>query len=122
MARIIGSNTGRVLSYYIDDFPPGILPTIYVASSDYVQKHPDVIKGFREARVEGLAYHEAHPEAAVASLATHMNITPKIAKTLPMPRFITDVKPEQIKFWIDLMTEQKVITAPVDPNSIIAQH
>ncbi|HEX3971129.1 MAG TPA: ABC transporter substrate-binding protein [Stellaceae bacterium] len=121
MARIIGSSTGHVLSYYIDDFPPGILPTIYVATSDYVQKHPDVIKGFREARIEGLAYHEAHPEAAVESLAKHMNITPEIAKTLVMPRFITDVKPEQIKFWIDLMTEQKVLTAPIDPNSVIAQ-
>jgi NitT/TauT family transport system substrate-binding protein len=121
MARIIGSGTGRVLSYYIDDFPPGILPTIYVASSDYVQKHPDVIKGFRDARVEGLAYHEAHPEAAVASLAKYMKVTPEIAKTLPMPRFITDVKPEQVKFWIDLMTEQKILTAPVDPNSVLAQ-
>lgn len=121
MARIIGSGTGHVLSYYIDDFPPGILPTIYVASSDYVQKHPDVIKGFRAAREEGLAYHQAHPEAATASLAKYMNVTPEIAKTLPMPPFITDVKPEQVKFWIDLMTEQKVITAPVDPNSVLAQ-
>jgi NitT/TauT family transport system substrate-binding protein len=121
MARILGSGTGHVLSYYIDDFPPGILPTIYVASSDYAQKHPEVIKGFREARIEGLAYHEAHPEAAVASLAKYMNVTPEIAKTLPLPQYITDVKPEQIKFWIDLMTEQKILTSPVDPAAVIAQ-
>ena len=121
MSRILGSNTGHVLAYYIDDFPPGILPTIYVASSDYVQSHPDVIKGFRDARIEGLAYHKEHPDAAVASLAKYMNVTPEIAKTLPLPRFITDVKPEQVKFWIDLMTEQKIITTPLDPKSVLVQ-
>src|SRR6201999_3840958 len=117
MSRILGSGTGHVLSYYIDDFPPGILPTVYAASTAYIEKHPNVIKGFRAAREEGLAYHQAHPEAATASLAKYMNVTPEIAKTLLMPQYITDVKPEQVKFWIDLMTEQKVITTPLDPNS-----
>jgi NitT/TauT family transport system substrate-binding protein len=121
MSRIIASGTGHVLSYYIDDFPPGILPTIYAASTDYVEKHPDVIKGFRTAREEGLAYHQAHPEAATASLARYMNVTPEIAKSLPMPQFITNVKPEQVQFWIDLMTEQKILTAPLDPKSVLVQ-
>lgn len=121
MSRILGSGAGRVLSYYIDDFPPGILPTVYVASTAYIEKHPDVVAGFRAARVEGLAYHQAHPEAAPASLARYMNVTPEIAKNLPLPRYITDVKPEQIKFWIDLMTEQKILTQPLDPASVIAR-
>jgi NitT/TauT family transport system substrate-binding protein len=121
MGRIIGSGTGRVLSYYIDDFPPGILPTVYVASTDYIGKHPEVIKGFRAALAEGLAYHKAHPEAAAASLARYMNLPIQIAEHLPLPRYITDAKPAQIQFWIDLMKEQKMLNQPVDAASVLAQ-
>ena len=120
MGRIIGSGTGRVLSYYIDDFPPGILPTVYVASTDYIDKHPEVIKGFRAALAEGLAYHKAHPEAAAASLAHYMNLPPEIAAHLPLPHYITDVKPQQVQFWIDLMNEQKILNQPVAAASMIA--
>jgi NitT/TauT family transport system substrate-binding protein len=121
MSRTISGGIGRVLSYYIDDFPAGILPTIYVATSAYVEQHPEVISGFRAARLEGLAWHKEHPEAAAATLARHMNVTPEIAKSLPLPRFITDVRPEQIKFWIDLMTEQKILKEPFDPSTALAQ-
>ena len=50
-----------------------------------------------------------------------MNITPEIAKTLPLRRFITNAKPEQVKFWGDLMTERKIVTSPADPASVLAQ-
>ncbi len=50
-----------------------------------------------------------------------MNVTPEIAKSLPLPRFVTDAKPEQVNFWIDLMTEQKILTSPVDPASVLTQ-
>jgi NitT/TauT family transport system substrate-binding protein len=121
LSRIINGGIGKVLSYYIDDFPPGILPTVYVATTEYVEKHRDVIAGFRAARADGLAWHKSHPEAAPASLAKYMNVTPEIAKNLPLPRFITDVKPEQVKFWIDLMTEQKILKEPFDPGAALAQ-
>lgn len=121
MGRIIGSGTGRVLANYIDDFPPGILPTVYVVSTAYAEKHPEVIKGFRAALAEGLAYHQAHPEAAAASLARYMNLPLEIAQHLPLPHYITDAKPAQIQFWTDLMTEQKQLNQPVDAASLLLQ-
>jgi len=121
MGRIVGSGTGRVLANYIDDFPPGILPTIYTVSTAYAEKHPDIIKGFRAALAEGLAYHRAHPEAAAASLAHYMNLPPEIAAHLPLPHYITDATPAQVQFWIDLMKEQKMLNQPVDAASLLVQ-
>lgn len=121
MGRIIGSGTGRVLANYIDDFPPGILPTVYTASTAYIDAHPEVIKGFRAALAEGLAYHQAHPEAAAASLAKYMNLPPEIAAHLPLPHYITDATPAQMQFWIDLMKEQKMLNQPVDAAALLAQ-
>ena len=121
MSRIIGGGVGRVLSYYIDDFPPGILPTIYVATSAYIDQHRDAIEGVHAALAEGLAWHEAHPDAAPAALAKYMNVTPEIAKNLPLPHFITDVTPQQIQFWADLMTEQKILTEPVEVKKLLGR-
>lgn len=121
MSRIVGAGVGRILSYYIDDFPPGILPTIYVATAAYIEKHREAIEGVHAALAEGLAWHQAHPEGAPASLAKYMNVTPEIAKNLPLPHFITDVSPQQVQFWADLMTEQKILTEPVDVKALLVR-
>ncbi|HLI20511.1 MAG TPA: ABC transporter substrate-binding protein [Stellaceae bacterium] len=121
MGRIIGSGAGRVLANYIDDFPPGILPTVYTVSSAYAEKHAEAIKGFRDALKEGLAYHQAHPEAAAASLARYMNLPIEIAQHLPLPRYVIDATPAQIQFWIDLMKEQKMLNQPVDAAALLEQ-
>jgi NitT/TauT family transport system substrate-binding protein len=119
MSRLIGSGAGRPFAYYIDDFPAGIVPTVYVVARRYAEEHPAVIAGFRAAVAEGLAWHLAHPEAAPETLSRYLKLPPEIAKTLPLPHYITAVSATQIKFWADIMTEEKLLTRPFDPESVL---
>lgn len=84
---------GRILSDDIDDFPPGILPAIDVATIAYIETHRAAIDGVHAALAEGLAWHQAHP----------------------------DVSPQQIQFWTELMTEQKILTEPVDVKALLVR-
>ena len=60
-------------------FPNGTVTCLDVMGS-YASAHPDVVAAFRAAMNESIAYSQAHPSQAKATLATHLSLSPAQAQ------------------------------------------
>lgn len=119
LTRIVNSGTGKVLSYYTDFIPKGTATMVWAMAGDYAAAHPDTIKGIRAALAEALAYHKAHPEGDDATLQHYLPVPPDILKTIPRSTYINGIDAAQVKYWSGLMTQQKLITKPADPKTLL---
>ncbi len=55
-SAVVGSGAGYIAAEYFGEVNPDALVSGWIATGDYVRKNPDVIKGFRAAADEALAY------------------------------------------------------------------
>jgi NitT/TauT family transport system substrate-binding protein len=56
-----------------DVMSPRMMQTVLVTTTDYARAHPDIVKGLIQARREGLAYMEEHPDEAADITAKAYN-------------------------------------------------
>jgi NitT/TauT family transport system substrate-binding protein len=115
----IAHNGGRVLANYTDDLPAGIPPVVWASTGKYAASHPAVIKAFRAALADAAAYYKAHPEIGPETLSHYIKLPPEALKNVPIPPATATVDASQIRYWVDIMREQKMLTKAIDPASVM---
>jgi len=116
--RIAGSG-GRVLAYYVDDLPGGIPPVVWSSTGKYAAAHPAVIKAFRAGLADAAEYYKAHPETGSETLSHYIKLPPEVLKNIPIPPMTAAVDASQIRYWVDIMRQQKMLTKAIDPASVM---
>jgi NitT/TauT family transport system substrate-binding protein len=115
----IAHNGGRVLANYTDDLPAGLPPVVWASTGKYAASHPAVIKAFRAGLADAVAYYKAHPEIGPETLSHYIKLPPEALKNVPIPPATATVDASQIRYWVDIMREQKMLTKAIDPASVI---
>jgi NitT/TauT family transport system substrate-binding protein len=115
----IATSGGRVLAYYVDDLPAGIPPVVWASTGKYAAAHPAVIKAFRAGLADAADYYQAHPETGPEALSHYIKLPPEVLKNIPIPPAVASVDASQIRYWVDIMREQKMLTKPVDPVTVM---
>lgn len=116
----IATSGGRVLAYYVDDLPAGIPPVVWAATGKYAAAHPAVVKAFRAGLADAADYYEAHPEIGSETLSYYIKLPPEVLRNIPIPPAIATVDASQIRYWVDIMRQQKMLTKAVDPATVMA--
>lgn len=119
MSRMANGGGGRVLSYYVDDLPAGIPPVVWASTGKYAAAHPAVIKAFRAALADAADYYRAHPDIGPETLSHYIKIPPAVLKTIPIPPVTPTVDASQIRYWVDIMRQQKMLSKAIDPASVL---
>lgn len=119
--RILANHIGYVFDNFIATVPDGTLIDFYVVQKNWAATHRDQIERVRESITESIAYIKAHEAEARASLAASTKQPPEVVATTSLPDFKMAVKPEQVKFWIDLAHHQGLISQDYDPASFVWQ-
>ncbi|HEY1506529.1 MAG TPA: ABC transporter substrate-binding protein [Stellaceae bacterium] len=117
-SRIV-SNGGRVLANYSDDLPAGLPPVVWASTGKYAAAHPAVIKAFRAGLADAAEYYVAHPEIGPETLSHYIKLPPEALKNVPIPPAIATVDASQIRYWVDIMRQQKMLTKAIDPATVI---
>ena len=115
----IASGGGRVLANYTDDLPGGIPPVVWASTGKYAAAHPAVIKAFRAGLSDAAEYYKAHPETAPETLSHYIKLPPEVLKHIPVPPATATVDASQIRYWVDIMRQQKMLTKAIDPATVI---
>jgi NitT/TauT family transport system substrate-binding protein len=63
------------------DIAPHVTQTVGIVRTDYLQQHPDVIRGIITARRKAVEFVKAHPDEAAPMMAREYKISPEQAKT-----------------------------------------
>ena len=66
---------------------------IYFASAQYVNANPDIVKRFKAAITESLAYAGSHTDEVRQMIPTYTRISPKVASKIVLPIWPAEFNP-----------------------------
>ena len=118
-SRIIAAKIGYVFDNFVATVPDGALIDNYVVLRSWAATHRDQIERVRASVAEAIAYIKANDAQARAILARSTKLPPEAVAHTSLPDFKLDVKPEQVKFWLDLGRHQGLISQDYDPASFV---
>jgi NitT/TauT family transport system substrate-binding protein len=119
MERMIASNTAQVVSYFTADLPDGIVATVLAARRDWAMGNAQVIRAFREAHAEGIAFIAKDETGARRHLEKYIQLPPDVMRTALIPFQKSEITAEEISFWIRVMQEQDMLRERMDPAKLV---
>ena len=91
----------------------------YAAARDWAEKNPDTVKKFRDAITETAAIVNADRDKASVSISKFARQPLELVKANPPNQSEPMLKAEQLAWWIDVMSSQKMLQTKVDLNKLI---
>jgi len=119
LTRALSVGSGKLMSHYTDSMPNGTVAAVWVTSKAFADAKPEAVRSFQRGLGEGIIYARAHPEIADETLSRYLKLPIEAVRQATKPPLLDNITPAQIEFWIDLMRAQKLITRPLDSNSLI---
>jgi NitT/TauT family transport system substrate-binding protein len=91
----------------------------YAASRDWAEKNPETIKKFRAAVAEGADIVNTDRDKAWAAISRFTKQPIELVKASPPNRSESALKAEQLAWWIDIMSSQKMLQTNVDLHQLM---
>jgi NitT/TauT family transport system substrate-binding protein len=91
----------------------------YAAARDWAEKNPDTVKKFRGAIAEAAAIVNSDRDKASASISKFTKQPLELVKANPPNQSEPALKAEQLAWWIDVMSSQKMLQTKLDLNKLI---
>jgi NitT/TauT family transport system substrate-binding protein len=91
----------------------------YAAARDWAEKNPDTIKKFRAAIAEGAMIVNNDREKTSVSISKFTKQPIELVKATPPNKSEPVLKAEQLAWWIDIMSSQKMLQSKLDLNKLI---
>lgn len=113
-SRIVSAGIGYNAAEYFTAVSPDSLLTAWMSTGDWASKNAAVIKGFREALDEGLAFVKANPAEAKDIEKKYLNFN-----SPNFPTFANVVRPDDLKLFIDLGKELGLTRTAIDPAKLV---
>jgi NitT/TauT family transport system substrate-binding protein len=120
-ARILKSKAAYPVKDWLANTPDGTLTVIYATTRKWAEANKDTVIGLREAMKEATAFAEKHRDIMDKDISKYTHLPPQVIASLAPPNLRTDIKPEQIEFWVKLLKEEGAIKKPVDPAHVLFQ-
>jgi NitT/TauT family transport system substrate-binding protein len=117
--RILQSGAGYPVKDWMKSTPDGTLTVIYATTRAWAEAHRDIVAALRGGMEEARAYIPTHVDQLNQAIALYTKLPAAVVASLPPSNLTVDVSPEQVKWWIDIAKEQKLIKGDPDPESII---
>jgi NitT/TauT family transport system substrate-binding protein len=119
ITRMINAGLGTVGARYGAELARSEPIILYAASRDWAEKNPDTIREFRAAIAEGAAIVNSDRDKASASIAKFTKQPIELVKASAPNRSEPALKAEQLAWWIDVMSSQKMLETKLDLNKLI---
>src|ERR1700682_2106508 len=115
VTRMLNAELGSVGARYAVALARTDPMIFYAASRDWADKNAATITKFREAIAEAAEIVNGDREKASASIAKFTKQPLELVKATPPNRSEPVLKPEQLTWWIDVMSSQKMVQSKLDP-------
>jgi len=113
------SRGNKAVNWPLVDIAPNVMIAIYFASAQYVNANPDMVKRFKAAITESLAYADAHTDEVRQIIPTFTRITPEIANKITLPKWPTEMNRASTQVLADDALEDGLITKKADVAALL---
>ncbi len=90
----------------------------WIGNTDWVSANANAVEAFRQAMSESVDWIKANPDAARKVLADFTSLTADQVATVPLD-YTTDLTPDGLKAWGDVMTQQGGFAGTVDYDALV---
>jgi NitT/TauT family transport system substrate-binding protein len=119
VTRMTNAGLGSVGARYAVDLARTEPIIFYAAARDWAEKNPDTIKKFRAAIAEGAAIVNNDREKTSASISKFTKQPIELVMATPLNKSEPVLKAEQLGWWIEIMSSQKMLQTKLDLNKLI---
>ena len=116
---IAQSRGDKVVNWPLVDIAPNVMIAVYFASAQYVNANPDMVKRFKAAITESLAYADSHNDEVRQIIPTFTRITPEIAGKIVLPKWSTEMNRSSTQVLADDAFESGLITKKADVAALL---
>jgi NitT/TauT family transport system substrate-binding protein len=119
VTRMLNAGLGSVGARYAVELARTDPIIFYAASREWVDKNAATIKKFREALDESAQIVNSDREKASASISKFTRQPLELVKATPPNQSEPVLKPEQLAWWIDVMSSQKMLQSKLDTAKLV---
>jgi NitT/TauT family transport system substrate-binding protein len=109
---------GRRIDYYLPD-RDYIVSSVYIAKKSWADQHKEDLKKIRAALTTANEAMRADPAKSATAVAQYLKLPLEIVTRQGPPDTRPTLRPEDVQFWIDIARDQKMITKPMDAQSLM---
>ena len=91
------------------DLPDRLPPFVYAASRAWAEANRDAVTGFKAAMDKAIAFEESDIPRALDIFGRTVKMPPEIVKTLTINKLDTNVTPQQVQLWVEMMEKQDML-------------
>ncbi len=113
------SRGAKVVDWNLVDVAPKMMIAVYFTSAKYAKDNPDMVKRFKAAITESLAYAESHTDEVRQIIPTYTRITPEIAAKITLPKWQTEMNRQSTQAIADLALDDGLITKKADVGALL---
>ena len=100
---------GGKVFYIAADLPDRLPPFVYAARRAWAETHRDAVAGFKAAMDKAIAFEESDIPRALEIFGKNVKMPPEIVKTLTINKLDTNVTPQQVQLWVEMMEKQDML-------------
>lgn len=119
LSRVIQSGAGKLAVSYAPQVTERYLEAFYAMDKGFVQKNPNVVKEFKAAIAEAVAWTQSHEAEARPFMTQYLRLPKEIAMEIPLPEFSADFSTDDVRRWIDLNKEFGLLRSDLKAESLI---
>lgn len=121
VTRMLNAGVGQVGARYAADLNRTEPVIFYATSREWAQKNAETLKKFRAAVAEGAKIVNEDREKASVAISKFTKQPIELVKLNPPNYSEPELKPEQLGWWIDIMSSQKMLQSKLDLNKLIVK-
>ncbi len=118
---IAQSRGNKAIDWPFTEIAPKAEIAVYFASVQYVEKNPEMVKRFKAAMDESLAYANSHPDEVRQIIPTYTRISPEIADKIVLPIWPPQFNRTSAQAMADDMLAAGLINKKADIAALLPQ-
>jgi NitT/TauT family transport system substrate-binding protein len=119
ISRMTNAGLGTVGARYAAELNRTEPVIFYAASREWAEKNPEIVKKFRAAIAEAAPIVNNDREKSAAAIAKFTKQSIDLVKASPPNQSEPVLKSEQLSWWIDIMSSQKMLQGTIDLNKVM---
>lgn len=119
VTRMTNAGLGSVGARYAVELARTDPIIFYAASREWAEKNAATVAKFRDAIAEAAVIVNSDREKASASIAKFTKQPLDLVKATPPNQSDPGLKPENLAWWIDVMSSQKMLQSTLDTNKLV---
>jgi len=113
------SQGAKVVAWNLVDMAPNLMIAVYFTSKKYADEHADIVKRFKAAMIESLAYADTHTDEIRQIVPTYTRITKELIGKLTLPRWPTEYGRASAQITADLALQDGLVTKKPDLDALL---